>query len=191
MPPTHIPLVKKLKYNADLEKIVVDTLVAGGTISMAARRAGLPASKLRSWLEKGEEGRKYSDVYTKSCARLYRAVHKAIADAEVRNLLNVQKAGDADWKASSWWLERAHPNRWNYHRKAAKNDHNTKPAGPTLTDFVTPNPALDSAGWPQGARPPRPSGDEIQNSPGGSTLGQDGSVQTQADPGAVGGGEGA
>ena len=39
-------------------------------------------------------------------------VRSARAQAEMRNVLKIQKAADESWQAAAWWLERSHSKKW-------------------------------------------------------------------------------
>jgi hypothetical protein len=40
------------------------------------------------------------------------AIEKALADAEIRDILNIANAGKDNWQASAWRLERKFPQKW-------------------------------------------------------------------------------
>ena len=61
------------------------------------------------WLE--EKGKKVPES-EKIYRNLRNAIKKAIAEAEIRNILIVQKAGEKNWQAAMTWLERKYPQRW-------------------------------------------------------------------------------
>lgn len=111
-------------------------LKAGAYLETAAAYAGIHRDTLHDWLKKGRHAPKgkYGD--------LIRAVDKAMAEAELRDLLNIDKCAmgqdweyerdsngqlvlngrgnpipkkvglEPDWHASAWRLERKHRDRW-------------------------------------------------------------------------------
>ena len=70
----------------------------------AAAASGIDRITLHLWLRKGN---KYPGTIYSAFAD---AVHEAMAQAEMRDVLTISKAaGDGDWRAAAWRLERKFP----------------------------------------------------------------------------------
>jgi len=94
------------KFTDDAKSKILMALRAGNFIEVSAAFAGVSKETYYDWVGQGmaqESGpfREFSD----SCA-------EAIAYAEVKSLQRIDKAGEKDWKAEAWRLERRFLNRW-------------------------------------------------------------------------------
>jgi hypothetical protein len=97
-----------------LDQDLVDELAGyfreGATVKIAAGRVGLPPGVLRMWLREGEN--QLSEIYGKDVGYpeqeglLYVACAKATAEYLAAHVGTVSDPGDAEWRASSWLLER-------------------------------------------------------------------------------------
>ena len=94
----------------DVQRRLCEAVAAGNTRHDAAEYAGIAESTLRAWLAKGKRQRrgKYR--------ALLAAVKKSEADAVVRNVAIIQKAGPKSWQAAAWWLERKRADDWSQGR---------------------------------------------------------------------------
>lgn len=127
---------------------ITNLLRAGSYIETAASAVGISRPTFQKWLKKGsKEGCK--NIY----GALVCAVEKAVADAQVRDLMNIDKAAmglpvfaktpegklildenenpivtgylkDPDWKASAWRLERRNPKEWGRFERVESNNVN-------------------------------------------------------------------
>lgn len=96
----------KLELTPDIQQRLIQAILSGNYLETAAAYAGIARSTLYSWLRR--------------CARenngpfheLSNAVKKALADAEVRDVTHIAKAGESEWQASAWRLERKFPDKW-------------------------------------------------------------------------------
>lgn len=99
------------KLTPELHADIVRTIKAGNYLETAAAMAGVERLTLREWIKKG--------VRAKSGA--YHAfaldIEQAMAHAEVVDVLGIRKAGEKEWTARAWLLERRFPDRWG--RKSA------------------------------------------------------------------------
>jgi len=64
---------------------------------------------LRAWLRRGDE--EEIGLY----ADLAQAVAAALADMKIRNVALIADAGDGDWRAAAWLLERRFPAEFGSH----------------------------------------------------------------------------
>lgn len=79
---------------------------AGNYIDIAATLAGVHRATLYDWLKRGHaEGRGLYYEFAK-------ALDKALAESEVRDVERIDKAGEKYWQAIAWRLERRFPKRW-------------------------------------------------------------------------------
>jgi transposase len=108
------------KLTPDIQVKIVDALKMGNYIETAAALAGINKTSIYEWLKRG--ARELERVENNPNARIRKeeepfvkfsnAVQKAQAESEQRDLLIIAKAGQTDWKASAWRLERKYPQRW-------------------------------------------------------------------------------
>jgi hypothetical protein len=94
------------KFSPEIAAKVIAALAAGNFLETAAAHAGVASSVLRDWIRNGERGK------TQELADFALAVEKAQADAEVRDVAQIGKAGQKEWTACAWRLERKFPQRW-------------------------------------------------------------------------------
>ena len=95
------------KLTPQVQAKIVQAIVGGNDITVAAAYAGIHKAQFYRWLEKGEQ--QQQGIY-----RAFRdAIQKAQADAETRNVALIAKAAqEGTWTAAAWWLERKYPERW-------------------------------------------------------------------------------
>jgi hypothetical protein len=84
------------KRTGEIEKKILDGVAKGLPLKIAAALAGVGERTLNEWL--------------KSDPVFERAVAKAGAQPVMESVETIRAAGRDDWRASSWWLERLHPN---------------------------------------------------------------------------------
>ena len=103
---------RKPKLNKMVIKRLEEALLAGNYIETACDYAGINRATFYKWMAEAEKPgakpllRELSDTVT-----------SARAQAEMRNVLRIQKAADDSWQAAGWWLERSFPQRWGRHQK--------------------------------------------------------------------------
>jgi len=99
---------------------VVSVLRTGTYIETAIACVGISKDTFYAWLRRGARERRRLDNDKKAkpnkeeaiYLQLSDAVKKAIAEAEIRNLAMISQAGETQWQASAWILERRFPERW-------------------------------------------------------------------------------
>jgi transposase-like protein len=74
----------------------------------ACAAAGVSPRTLRQWLRRAGEGGPHSARYRKFAD----ALDKAEAEAEMVTAAAILRAGQGDWRALAWILERRGPQRW-------------------------------------------------------------------------------
>jgi transposase len=113
---------RKPKLNKMVIKRLEEALLAGNYIETACDYANINRATFYKWMAEAEKPgakpilRELSDTVT-----------QARAQAEMRNVLRVQKAADETWQAASWWLERSFPQRWGRQSKVELSGTNGAP----------------------------------------------------------------
>jgi hypothetical protein len=97
---------RKPKLTWQVQQEIVGYLRTGAYLETAASAVGIHRTTLFRWLKKGEEASRgrYHDFY--------RAVSQAQSEFEIRSHVTILKAGQVDWKAAAWGLERRFPERY-------------------------------------------------------------------------------
>lgn len=98
------------KLTPDVEERILCAIRGGNYPDVAARSAGVHRSTFYRWLSRGDpDGKKASD----GRYRAFRdSVEQASAEAETRDVTLIAEAGEKDWRAAAWRLERKHSARW-------------------------------------------------------------------------------
>lgn len=94
------------KLTPELQDRIVQAIRAGAYIETAAAYAGVSKDTLYQWLKRG--ARSKSGIYR----QFSDAVEKALAEAEMRDVMLVGRAAETNWQAAAWRLERKFPERW-------------------------------------------------------------------------------
>lgn len=84
---------------------IVDLLRAGNYRETAAKSAGVSASTLRQWMQRGARGEEPFASFADD-------VSKAEGASEARSVALVAQAEKTNWHAAAWRLERRHPERF-------------------------------------------------------------------------------
>lgn len=93
------------RFNAQVLEIVCKGVKLGLSYERAAENAGVSRSVLHRWIAADNAGKvQYRGVCD--------ALAKARAEGETRLLARVIKAGEEDWRAAAWILERRHPDQY-------------------------------------------------------------------------------
>lgn len=108
------------KLNDDIQKKILDAVRAGIWLDQASALAGIAPSSLYLWADKGQRARELAELEGKELtgddlkyAEFSDALKKARAEAEARNVMQIQNAAaNGTWQASAWFLERSFPQRW-------------------------------------------------------------------------------
>jgi hypothetical protein len=92
---------------APVQERLCQALRAGAHMEQAATYAGVHRATVYRWLARGEPDdapRRFHDFAA--------AVREAEAGFEIASLALIARAGDEDWRARAFLLERRHPRRW-------------------------------------------------------------------------------
>ena len=93
------------KLTPEVHEKIVRFVRAGNFRETACAAAGITSRSLRGWLSLGAKG-------IEPYAQLVADMDQAEAEAEARDIARVTKAGDEDWRAIAWRLERKSHDRW-------------------------------------------------------------------------------
>lgn len=99
------------KLTPAVQQLVVDALLAGNYLHVAAGYAGVHRDTLDHWLRRGREDREAGKGRSRY-GRFSDAVEKAMAEAEVRLVATIAAAAPKDWRAAARILAARHPERW-------------------------------------------------------------------------------
>jgi hypothetical protein len=91
----------------EVQERVCQALRAGAHMEQAATYAGVHRATVYRWLARSE-----SDQAPQRFRDFAAAVHEAEAGFEIASLALIARAGDEDWRARAWLVERRHPRRW-------------------------------------------------------------------------------
>lgn len=80
----------------------------GSYIETAVAAQGLSRNVFYVWMRRGRKAEPGDEIYVK----FVEEVDKAIAEAEFKDILRIEKASNKTWQAAAWRLERRFPERW-------------------------------------------------------------------------------
>ena len=132
-------MARPSKLTPEVEERIIKALLAGSHVATAARCAGVHPATFYRWIERGDpNGTGRADrPYRVFAAR----VDQTMAEAEVRQLARINKAGETRWEAHAWLLARRYPERWG--RRAAIQPDAAPPRAPrTQNPSRTPSLAI-------------------------------------------------
>jgi|tagenome__1003787_1003787.scaffolds.fasta_scaffold18627038_2 transposase len=94
------------KLTLELQNQICELLRWGNYIETVCAFVEVSKPTLYEWMKRGNREEKgiHRDFLN--------AVHKAMAEAEMRDVQNIFNAAKTDWKASAWRLERKFPKKW-------------------------------------------------------------------------------
>jgi hypothetical protein len=100
----------------DVHDRLVNAVAAGNYQEVAIAYAGVVRKTFYEWMKTARncaerDLEEWTD-HEKACVALRDDIARAEAQAEVRGLANISKAGESDWRADAWRLERKSHDRW-------------------------------------------------------------------------------
>ena len=116
--PKKHPGGRPTKLTPDESNRIILAVKAGNYIETAAAFGGISKETLFTWLRRGRRSRQKNNIYK----QFSDAVEKALADAEIRDVANIEIASKDDWHASAWRLERKYPEKWGRRRVEVTGD---------------------------------------------------------------------
>ena len=135
---------RKPKLTKELIELLGTALQNGNYIETACDFVGINRATLYRWLQESEENDAKPIL-----KELSDTVRKARAQAEMRNVLRIQKAADDSWQAAAWWLERSQPKKWSKQTNVELSGVNGNPINvaldtrAALLELLTPKPDLE------------------------------------------------
>lgn len=135
---------RKPKLTKELIELLGTALQNGNYIETACDFAGINRATLYRWLQESE-----ADNAKPLLKELSDTVMKARAQAEMRNVLRIQKAAEDSWQAAAWWLERSQPKKWSKQTNVELSGVNGNPINvavdtrAALLELLTPKPDLE------------------------------------------------
>ena len=135
---------RKPKLTKELIELLGTALQNGNYIETACDFVGINRATFYRWLQESEE-----DDAKPILKDLSDTVRKARAQAEMRNVLRIQKAADDSWQAAAWWLERSQPKKWSKQTNVELSGVNGNPINvaldtrAALLELLTPKPDLE------------------------------------------------
>jgi len=94
------------KLSPEVENKILEVLREGNFREVAARAAGITGRTLKRWMAAGK------DEPEGPFGAFHRAVLEAEKDAEEKAVRTIRAAGEKDWRALAFFLERRFPERW-------------------------------------------------------------------------------
>lgn len=130
---------RPVKLNKDIESKIILALKTGAYIETAAAYAGISKATFYEWLRRGEREKQRVNKNTRNKTRkrelpfveLSDAIKKALADAEIRDIMKIEQASKTQWQAAAWRLERRFPDRW-----GRKDNYNMRHSGDIAIQIV-------------------------------------------------------
>lgn len=126
-------------------ELIVLAVRSGMFRAEAARAAGIGRTSIHNWEERGEDAIAAAQEHVaedqqvgpddvpeadRPYVEFTLALDEAEAEIEGWHIRNIKRHADKDWKASSWFLARKHPERW-----GAREHPDSGGGGPTLADL--------------------------------------------------------
>jgi transposase len=110
----------KTRLTKELTEEIGNLLLDGNYIETACAVVGLGKKQFYQFLRIGKDAEERLERIEglrltpeeKKCVEFRNVVRSAIAEAEARDLRTIRLAGQRDWKALAWRLERRNPKRW-------------------------------------------------------------------------------
>ena len=107
---------RKLLLNEAMIAKIVEATQYGNYATVICDYVGISTVSLANWLRKGEELSEKDEAELTDEERLFVKlffdVRKARGLSEMRAVERIRKAGEQDWKAAAWFLERTATARW-------------------------------------------------------------------------------
>ena len=107
---------KPLYLTQELIKQISNLILAGAYVETACAAAGISKMIYYEWLKLGNKRKHCDQKDKKHIDVLYEqftdAINKAVVQAELRDVIRIDKAAEEHWTAAAWKLERKYPERW-------------------------------------------------------------------------------
>src|SRR5436190_9865073 len=103
-------MARPSKLTDEVEAKILRAIRAGNDMTVAARYAGVHPSTFHAWMRQGDP--QGADRRHARQRRFRENVEQARAESEVHSVTVIAKAGDRQWRARAFLLERRFPERW-------------------------------------------------------------------------------
>ncbi len=103
------------KLTDEVAKTFLKAIAHGCYIETACNLVGVSRDTYYGWIERANKARAKSGKLTKveqSLVEFSDSIKKTLAKSELRELEHIVVAGESQWQAAAWRLERRYPDRW-------------------------------------------------------------------------------
>lgn len=131
------------KLTPKLQKEIMTVIRSGNYIETACAYVGINKDTYYEWMKRG--AREIDRVENNPKARVRKdekkyvdfskEMTKALAHAEIRDVAIIAKAGETNWQASAWRLERKFPQKWG-RKENYSIEHSGKDGNPIETNHT-------------------------------------------------------
>lgn len=128
------PIGRPCELTSAVQETIVGLLRAGNYLETAAAYAGVNKVTVYKWLKRGARSLRKSSKTGEpipeaelAFVEFSNAVQRARAEAEARALQLIAKAGESQWQAAAWRLERMFPQRWGRSNRVEVSGPNGEP----------------------------------------------------------------
>lgn len=111
-------MARRTKLTKETQARICDLIESGNTVAVAAQAAGITEQTFYNWKRRGEAAEERQRVGEKLTATersylsFFEAIKRAEAVSHAAAVAQIRKAGDKQWQALAWWLERKFPEQW-------------------------------------------------------------------------------
>lgn len=148
-------MARPTKLTPDLQEKICQAIRAGNYLETAAAYAGISKVTLHEWMRRGRremerveeaEGRARIRKKEAPFVEFLNSVEKALAEAEVRDVILIGKAAEVNWQAAAWRLERKFPDRWGRRERQRPEERETGAKVVIINDKDEMRKAMDGDG---------------------------------------------
>jgi transposase-like protein len=116
LPPPGSQGGRPTKFTPETRERILDAIGRGATRDSAAGAAGITATLLYRWLQRGRRDRRKHEQT--EFVEFIEALEKKEAEFLNKTIGRIIIAGKKNWTALAWWAERRYPAQWGDQRKA-------------------------------------------------------------------------
>ncbi len=107
-----MPAGRPTELTPELQAAFLDAVQVSRFIETAAASVGLSAGTIRDWVRKGKKWDGTAGHEFARHAEFSTLLKMALATKEISCLKVIERAGESNWTAMAWLLERSAPERW-------------------------------------------------------------------------------
>lgn len=135
---------RKLSLTPEVVEKIARHVRTGNHWGVAAQLAGVKERTFWGWVKIARDHRRPPAIFS----QLLQALHEADAAAEAVHVQNLMACMRKDWRASAWYLERKHRDRWGRVERVEQRNVNKDGDDVAPTAGVLVMPALmDESEW--------------------------------------------